>query len=127
MLKAKGVPERRISVLIGISRSSMRYQTHPRTPSSFRTRVRELASEHPRYGYRRVHVLLGREQIKVNVKTVHRVWKEEKLMVKPSRKRKRVRGDSGVPQAATGPNHVPRGDASRGPSGGPTTSCSMRR
>jgi putative transposase len=52
--------------------------------------------KNPRYGYRRIHALLKREGLIPDIKTVQRLWKEEKLAVKPS-KRKRKRRGAGFP------------------------------
>ena len=54
-----------------------------------RQRLRELAAERPRYGYRRLHVLLVREGHAVNHKRIHRLYREEGLAVR-RRLRKRV-------------------------------------
>ncbi len=51
-----------------------------------RIRIRELAYQHLRYGYRRIYILLKREGWKVNHKTVQMVYLEEGLKL---RKRKR--------------------------------------
>ena len=44
-------------------------------------RIRALARENPRYGYRRVKALLVREGWTVNLKRVHRLWRREGLKV----------------------------------------------
>ena len=49
-----------------------------------------LSQENPRYGYRRVWVLLGREGWAVNKKRVQRLWREADLKV-PAKERKRKR------------------------------------
>ncbi len=49
-----------------------------------------LSRENPRYGYRRVWVLLGREGWAVNKKRVQRLWREADLKV-PAKERKRKR------------------------------------
>lgn len=54
-----------------------------------RQRLRELALERVRWGYRRLHVLLRREGLVVNHKRVYRLYREEGLAVR-RRKRKRV-------------------------------------
>jgi len=51
--------------------------------------VRSLAVEHPRFGYRRIAALLRRTGIKVNLKRVYRLWKQEKLTLPNRRERKR--------------------------------------
>lgn len=53
-----------------------------------RQRLRELAMARPRYGYRRLHVLLLREGWRVNHKRVHRIYQEEGLMVRRKLRRK---------------------------------------
>jgi transposase InsO family protein len=53
--------------------------------------MRELALRHPRYGYRRIGVLLGREGWHVNAKRVQRLWRKEGLKVlKKQLKRGRI-------------------------------------
>ncbi len=54
-----------------------------------RQRLRELAIERVRWGYRRLHILLEREGVRVNHKRVYRLYREEGLAVR-RRKRKRV-------------------------------------
>jgi putative transposase len=83
--------ERRACRLLGMSRSSCRYQ--PRRPEEevLRQRLRELAVERRRFGYRRLAVLLRREGWAVNWKRVYRVYRQEHLQVG---KRPRKRGVS---------------------------------
>jgi putative transposase len=69
----------------------MRYQGHERDDAPVRGRLRELAAEKRRYGYRRLHVLLQREGVLVNHKCVERIYREEGLSVR-RRKRKRAAG-----------------------------------
>ena len=57
-----------------------------------RQRLRELAAERPRFGYRRLHVLLRREGVIINHKRVERLYREEGLAVR-RRRRKRVARD----------------------------------
>ena len=54
-----------------------------------RERLRVLAGERPRWGYRRLHVLLKREVGVINHKRVYRLYREEGLLMR-RRKRKRV-------------------------------------
>jgi putative transposase len=53
-------------------------------------RLRELAQARPRFGYLRLHVMLRREGWVVNRKRVHRIYREEGLMVRLTRRRKRA-------------------------------------
>jgi hypothetical protein len=56
-----------------------------------RDRLLELAREHPRFGYRRLHVFLGRENVTVNHNKVQRVYGELGLMVKRNRHKRLAR------------------------------------
>lgn len=71
--------------------------------------MRRLASEHPRYGYRRIHSLLLREGWKVNRKRVQRLWRREGMRV-PRKRRKRWRlgssANSCTRRRAERANHV---------------------
>src|SRR3989454_12452393 len=70
--------------------SSYRYQTR-RWDETLRTRLVELAREKPRFGYRRLHVLLRRNGERVNHKRVHRVYREAGLSLR-RKKRKHCEG-----------------------------------
>lgn len=59
------ISERHACVLLGIAVSSFRYRS-VRNDEHLRERLVELARDKPRYGYRRLHVLLGREGEVVN-------------------------------------------------------------
>jgi putative transposase len=83
--------ERRACWLLGMSRSSCRYQPRRPEPHALRERLRELAVERRRFGYRRLAVLLRREGWAVNWKRVYRVYRQEHLQVG---KRPRKRGVS---------------------------------
>jgi len=96
-----GLSERRACRLVGIGRSTLRYRSQPRPEEeSLRRRLRELAAVRPRFGYRRLHVLLRREGVIVNHKRIERLYREEGLAVR-RRRRKRVardgRGRAGLP------------------------------
>jgi putative transposase len=72
-----------------------------------RARLRELAEERRRWGYRRLHVLLKREGWKVNSKRVYRIYVEEKLIVRRRRRRRRICAQARVLLAApTRPNQT---------------------
>jgi len=102
-----GRSERHACRTVGISRTALQYKPKPKPDEkSLRERIRELASENRRYGYRRIAVLLGLEW-QVNWKRVHRIWKEEGLGLKRKRPPKRRYGPKGeVIKKAEHPNHV---------------------
>jgi putative transposase len=96
------VSERRACELIGVDRSSRRYQARPERQPEVRTAVAEIAEAHPRYGYRRVTVLLRRAGHMVNHKRVQRLTREMGLQVRRW-KRKRLKREAPV-QAVNGPD-----------------------
>lgn len=80
--------ERRACGLVCVSRMAMRYVSR-RDDTMIRARLRELAAQRRRWGYRKLHVLLRREGVVVNHKRVERIYREEGLSVR-RRKRKRA-------------------------------------
>ena len=66
--------ERHVCELMAVPRSSGRYRSR-RDDSLVQERLRELAREHPRFGYRRLHLYLH-EEMGVNHKKVQRVYRE---------------------------------------------------
>jgi len=54
--------------------------------------MRQVASERRRFGYRRIHVMLDRQGIVMNLKKLRRLYREEKLAVRKRGGRKRALG-----------------------------------
>ena len=81
--------ERRACRLVGAGRSSVRYRSRRGGDEELRERLKSLAVERRRWGYKRLHVLLRREGFAVNHKRVYRLYREEGLTVR-RRKRKRI-------------------------------------
>jgi putative transposase len=93
--------ERHVCELMVVPRSSGRYRSR-RDDSQIQERLRELAREHPRFGYRRLHLYLHREMT-VNHKKVQRVYRELGLSVKRTR-RKHLRRNLQPRRVLTAPN-----------------------
>jgi putative transposase len=85
--------ERRACRLISADRTSVRYQARRADDGALRERLKALAQERRRFGYRRLHVLLRREGHAVNKKRVQRLYREEKLTVRRRGGRKRALGE----------------------------------
>jgi len=101
VLEHAGVSERRALGLVRLHRSVWRYRRR-RDDRALRERLRVLAAARPRWGYRRLHVLLKREGLHANWKRIYRVYREEGLTVR-RRKRKRIavlRQPMAAPQVA---------------------------
>ena len=75
---------------MGMAVSSCRYQTK-RSDERLRSRLVELAGSKPRFGYRRLHVLLERNGERVNHKRVHRVYREAGLSLRRKKRKHCVR------------------------------------
>lgn len=80
--------ERRACRLLDVARATHRYQRRRPSHAALRARLRALATERPRWGYRRLAVLLAREGHHVNHKLVHRLYREEGLAVRRRRKKR---------------------------------------
>jgi len=104
-MKQQSVSERRSCQLIGISRSSYRYQPIMRVDDGLAAKLHEIAAEDPTAGYRTAWAYLRHGGLLVNHKRVQRVWKEEGLTQPVKKGRKRRKGGS-VPLQATHTNHV---------------------
>jgi len=88
--QAHGLSERRACRLVGMARTSCRYAPQrSEQEEKLRGRLRTLAGERRRFGYRRLTVLLRREGWAVNHKRVYRLYRQEGLGVR-RRKRKRI-------------------------------------
>ena len=87
---AFGVSERRAVRLVRVHRSTSRYLPRPERSPTLRAKLRQLALECPRYGYRMMTDRLRWEGVPVNHKCVYRLYREEGLQL-PKRRRKRLR------------------------------------
>jgi putative transposase len=84
--------ERRACGIVGCMRMTVRYCSRRPPDTELRERLRALAHERRRFGYRRLHVLLRREGFIVNHKRLFRLYREERLMVRRRGGRKRALG-----------------------------------
>ena len=81
-----------------MERSSYGYEPRPDRNIELRGELVKLARQKPRYGYRRLHVLLGRKGHSVNVKRVYRLYVEEGLSVRRRRRKRVVRDCAAEPR-----------------------------
>ncbi len=103
----RGLSCRRACALLHVARSSLRYESRLAVRDApVVKRMRELAAEYPRYGYRRVRVFLGREGHAMSADRAHRLWRQAGLQVPKKRPRRRVAASRPRPLPATGPNQV---------------------
>jgi len=83
---------------------TVRYHSRRPDDNELRQRLRALAQERRRFGYRRLHVLLRREGFTVNHKRLFRLYREERLMVRRRGGRKRALGTRAPTLAPQLPN-----------------------
>lgn len=86
-----------------MGRSSQRYRSRKDPQLGLRGKLKELASTHVRYGYRRLTVLLRRQGWKVNAKRIYRLYTEEGLIVRTKQRKKIARRQRGAVPAAIRP------------------------
>ena len=98
------VSQRRACRVVGADRTSVRYRHRRPDDRPLRERLRSLASERRRFGYRRLHILLHREGIQVNHKRLRRIYAEERLQVRRRGGRKRALGTRAPMVLPQGPN-----------------------
>ena len=93
------VSQRRACAVVELPRSTQRLAcvVPPAPERRLRSRLRKLAKDNPRYGYRRLPALLIREGFTVNHKRVQRLCRNEGLRVRVSRRKRARVGTSNTP------------------------------
>ncbi len=92
VMERHGLSQRHACRLVGLDRSTLRYQRKRPDEATVRQRLRELAAQRRRFGYRRLGWMLAREGHAMNHKKLYRLYHEEQLMVRRRRGRKRALG-----------------------------------
>ena len=101
---AHGVSERRACSIVGADRSAVRYRHRRADDIAVRTRLKELAAQRRRFGWRRLKLLLEREGVRMNHKKLRRLYAEERLQVRRRGGRKRALGTRAPMTLPQGPN-----------------------
>ena len=87
-----GLSERRACQIIGADRKMIRYKSRRAPDIALRKRLRDLANERRRFGYRRLFILLRREGEPSGINRIYRVYREEGLTVRKRRARRKAIG-----------------------------------
>ena len=103
-IEEKSYSQRRACGLIGLDPKTYRYASRPPDDVELRARLKALASERRRFGYRRLHILLKREGVALNHKKLFRLYREERLTVRRRGGRKRALGTRAPMTIPQGPN-----------------------
>lgn len=104
LTEAHGVSQRRACMATGFDRSSIRYRSVRPDDTKARQAMKVVAAERRRFGYRRIHVMLGRQGIAMNLKKLRRLYREEGLQVRKRGGRKRALGTRRPIVVPDGPN-----------------------
>ncbi|MAB08584.1 MAG: hypothetical protein CML50_21555 [Rhodobacteraceae bacterium] len=67
---------------LAVDRSSVRYRSVRPDDAEARTAMKAVAAERRRFGYRRIHVMLERQGIVMNLKKLRRLYREERLQMR---------------------------------------------
>ena len=103
-MNEKGCSQRRACALADIDPRVYRRKAKRPEGTELRARMKELASERRRFGYRRLHILLKREDWEVNWKKLYRLCREEGLTVRKRGGRERAVGTRTPMAIPQGPN-----------------------
>ena len=87
-----GLSERRACAIVGADRKMVRYRSRRPSDAALRGRLRELANERRRFGYRRLYVLLRRDGEPSGINRIFRLYREEGLAVRKRRARRKAVG-----------------------------------
>jgi putative transposase len=105
--RKRGLSARRACRLIGVARSTLTYRSKLATKDApVIEAMRELSSQYPRFGYRRIHVFLARRGHAMSADRAHRLWRRAGLQVPRKRPRRRVASSRPRPLPATAANQV---------------------
>lgn len=87
-----GLSERRACRITGADRTMIRYRSCRPADTELRARLRDLANERRRFGYRRLFILLRREGEPSGINRIYRLYREEGLAVRKRRARRKAVG-----------------------------------
>jgi putative transposase len=89
---AMGLSERRACSIVAADRKMIRYRSCRPPETELRGRLRDLANQRRRFGYRRLFILLRREGEPSGINRIYRLYREERLTVRKRRSRRRAVG-----------------------------------
>ncbi len=82
------ISERKACKVLPISRTSKRYVPHVKNDEPFRSAIKDIAQTRPRYGYKRILVIMRRQGYKIGKNRTYRIYREEGLQVRTKKRKK---------------------------------------
>ncbi len=103
----RGLSQRRACWLFSVARSTLSYQSRmAKKDAPVLVAMRRLARLYPRFGYRRIAILLRREGHSMSFDRAWRLWRKDDLQVPKKRRRRRVALSRPRPTPPQQRNHV---------------------
>ncbi len=97
----RGLNHRRACTLLSISRSSLTYVSRmPGKNEAIIQAIQKLSVQYPRFGYRRINILLSREGLSMSMERCARLWRNAGLQV-PKKRRRPITRRIGQPMKTT--------------------------
>ena len=84
--------ERRACILVSADRKMIRYRSRRPPDVELRTRLRDLANQRRRFGYRRLFILLREQGEPSGINRIYRLYREEGLTVRKRKARRKAIG-----------------------------------
>lgn len=105
--RKRGLSCRRACRVLRVARSTLGYRSKRAEKDAVAiAAMRELSAQHPRFGYRRIAVLLRRRGFPMSFKRAHRLWKAAALQVPKKRPRRRLAAARPKTPSPTGAGQV---------------------
>ena len=103
-LQEFGVSKRKACELVNLARSTERYESKRVPDPVLAEQIKKIAGERPRFGYRRISLMLKTNGAPVNHKRVYRIYRELNLAVRKRGRRKYHWGRKSPKHQPIGPN-----------------------
>jgi len=107
LARKRGLSVRKSCALIGTARSGLKLESKRAIADApVLARMRELATQYPRYGYRFIRIFMERDGHRMSADRAYRLWRVGGLQVPRKRPRRRIAASRPRPTPPMSRNHV---------------------